>query len=124
VLESLAASRLEDGAASAVVRGSTWAVYPTRFMLVASTNPCPCGFHPQRLVPLPARRTCCATAAASAARLLDRIDLLLAVGRPSGDELGSPAVMTSEQARRARGSRRVNASRPPTRWLGCDVQRP
>ena len=31
--------------------------------------------------------------------LLDRIDLLLAVGRPSADELRAPAVMTSEHAR-------------------------
>jgi magnesium chelatase family protein len=30
--------------------------------------------------------------------LLDRIDVLLAVGRPTADELRSPAVMTSEQA--------------------------
>ena len=31
--------------------------------------------------------------------LLDRVDLLLAVGRPSADELRSPPVMTSENAR-------------------------
>ncbi len=34
---------LEDGRV-AIVRGQRTAIYPTRFMLVASTNPCPCGY--------------------------------------------------------------------------------
>jgi magnesium chelatase family protein len=96
VLESLR-QPLEDGRV-AVVRGQHLAVYPTRFMLVASTNPCPCGFHPGR------RCQCSEAALVRHARrlsgpLLDRVDLLLAVGRPSADELRAPAVMTSEQAR-------------------------
>jgi magnesium chelatase family protein len=96
VLESLR-QPLEDGRVG-VVRGQHLAVYPTRFMLVASTNPCPCGFHPQA-------RCRCSEADLMRHRrrlsgpLLDRIDLLLAVGRPSADELRSPAVMTSDQAR-------------------------
>jgi magnesium chelatase family protein len=96
VLESLR-QPLEDGRV-AVVRGQHLAVYPTRFMLVASTNPCPCGFHPSRR---------CRCTEADLLRhqrrlsgpLLDRVDLLLVVGRPSAEELRSPAVMTSEQAR-------------------------
>jgi magnesium chelatase family protein len=96
VLESLR-QPLEDGRV-AVVRGQQLAVYPTRFMLVASTNPCPCGFHPQP-------RCRCTEADLMRQRrrlsgpLLDRIDLLLAVGRPSADELRAPAVMTSDHAR-------------------------
>jgi magnesium chelatase family protein len=96
VLESLR-QPLEDGRV-AVVRGQHIAVYPTRFMLVASTNPCPCGFHPER-------RCRCTDADLMRHRrrlsgpLLDRIDLLLVVGRPSAEELRAPAVMTSEQAR-------------------------
>jgi magnesium chelatase family protein len=96
VLESLR-QPLEDGRV-AVVRGQHVAVYPTRFMLVASTNPCPCGFHPER-------RCRCSEADLLRHRrrlsgpLLDRIDLLLAVGRPSADELRAPAVTTSAQAR-------------------------
>ena len=96
VLESLR-QPLEDGRV-AVVRGQHIAVYPTRFMLVASTNPCPCGFHPQR-------RCRCTDADLMRHRrrlsgpLLDRIDLLLVVGRPSAEELRAPAIMTSEQAR-------------------------
>ena len=96
VLESLR-QPLEDGRV-AVVRGQHIAVYPTRFMLVASTNPCPCGFHPER-------RCRCTDADLMRHRrrlsgpLLDRIDLLLVVGRPSAEELRAPAVMTSAQAR-------------------------
>jgi magnesium chelatase family protein len=96
VLESLR-QPLEDGRVT-VVRGQHIAVYPTRFMLVASTNPCPCGFHPQR-------RCRCTDADLMRHRrrlsgpLLDRIDLLLVVGRPSAEELRAPAIMTSEQAR-------------------------
>ena len=95
-LESLR-QPLEDGRV-AVVRGQHLAVYPTRFMLVASTNPCACGFHPQRR---------CRCTEADLMRhqrrlsgpLLDRVDLLLVVGRPSAEELRAPAIMTSEQAR-------------------------
>jgi len=96
VLEALR-QPLEDGRV-AVVRGQHIAVYPTRFMLVASTNPCPCGFHPERR---------CRCSEADLLRhgrrlsgpLLDRIDLLLAVGRPSADELRAPGVTSSAQAR-------------------------
>jgi magnesium chelatase family protein len=96
VLESLR-QPLEDGRV-AVVRGQHLAVYPARFMLVASTNPCPCGFHPQR-------RCRCSEADLMRHRrrlsgpLLDRVDLLLVVGRPSAGELRAPAITTSEQAR-------------------------
>jgi magnesium chelatase family protein len=96
VLESLR-QPLEDGRVG-VVRGQQLAVYPTRFMLVASTNPCPCGFHPQP-------RCRCTEADLMRHRrrlsgpLLDRIDLLLVVGRPSAQELHEPGFTTSENAR-------------------------
>ena len=96
VVESLR-QPLEDGRV-AVVRGQHLAVYPTRFMLMASTNPCPCGFHP-------GRRCRCTDADLLRHRrrlsgpLLDRIDLLLGVGRPSAAELKAPPVTTSAQAR-------------------------
>jgi magnesium chelatase family protein len=95
-LESLR-QPLEDGRVG-VVRGQHLAVYPTRFMLVASTNPCPCGFHPQR-------RCRCTDAELVRHRrrlsgpLLDRIDLLLVVDRPTAQELRSAPVTTSERAR-------------------------
>ena len=38
---------LEDGRV-AIVRGQRTAIFPTRFLLVAATNPCPCGHAPSR----------------------------------------------------------------------------
>ena len=96
---------LEDGCVT-IVRGQRALAFPTRFMLVAATNPCPCGFagvgdrcrcgdadlrrHQRRL----------------SGPLLDRMDLLINVGRPSEDELRAPPARTSAQAReRVAGAR-------------------
>ena len=80
---------LEDGRVT-IVRGQRALVFPTRFMLVAATNPCPCGFagvgdrcrcgeadlrrHQRRL----------------SGPLLDRMDLLVNVERPAEAELRAP----------------------------------
>ena len=88
---------LEDGRV-AVVRGQHSAVFPTRFMLVASTNPCPCGH---------AGSDRCRCTDAEVARhrrrlsgpLLDRIDLLINVGRPRTQDLAAPAATTSAAVR-------------------------
>lgn len=89
---------LEDGCVT-IVRGQRALVFPTRFMLVAATNPCPCGFagvgdrcrcgeadlrrHQRRL----------------SGPLLDRMDLLINVERPSEEELRGPPASTSAAAR-------------------------
>src|SRR5437764_9014282 len=89
---------LEDGCVT-IVRGQRALVLPTRFMLVAATNPCPCGFagvgdrcrcgeadlrrHHRRL----------------SGPLLDRMDLLVNVERPRERELTSPPVTCSAAAR-------------------------
>jgi magnesium chelatase family protein len=89
---------LEDGSV-VIVRGQQSLVFPTRFMLVAATNPCPCGYagvgdrcncgepdlrrHRRRL----------------SGPLLDRIDLLVDVRRPADAELRSPPATSSERAR-------------------------
>ncbi|HEU4977990.1 MAG TPA: ATP-binding protein, partial [Solirubrobacteraceae bacterium] len=88
---------LEDGRV-AIVRGQRTAIFPTRFMLVAATNPCPCGHAPSR------RCRCGETEMARHRRrlsgpLLDRIDLLVSVARPSAEELSAPPRTTSAQAR-------------------------
>jgi len=73
---------LEDGRV-AIVRARHAAVYPARFMLVAATNPCPCGYAGV------AERCQCSEADLARYRrklsgpLLDRIDLLVQVG-PAG----------------------------------------
>lgn len=95
-LESLR-QPVEDGRV-AVVRGQRTAVFPSRFMLVASTNPCPCGF---------AGSDRCRCGEADLARhrrrlsgpLMDRIDLVVDVGRPSAEELSGSALQTSAAVR-------------------------
>ena len=89
---------LEDGHVM-IVRGQRALELPTRFMLVAASNPCPCGFagvgdrcgcgevdlrrHRRRL----------------SGPLLDRMDLLVTVERPAEYELRAPPLTTSARAR-------------------------
>ncbi|HUA71967.1 MAG TPA: YifB family Mg chelatase-like AAA ATPase [Solirubrobacteraceae bacterium] len=89
---------LEDGCVT-IVRGQRALAFPTRFMLVAATNPCPCGFagvgdrcrcgeadlrrHSRRL----------------SGPLLDRMDLLINVERPTEPELRAPPQTSSALAR-------------------------
>jgi magnesium chelatase family protein len=90
---------LEDGRV-VVVRGQQAAVYPTRFVLVAATNPCPCGH-------AGTHRCRCTDADHARHRrrlsgpLLDRIDLLVDVQRPSASDLAAPALTASEAVRAA-----------------------
>ena len=89
---------LEDGRV-AIVRAQHSAVYPARLMLVAATNPCPCGYLGE------AERCNCSEADINRYRrklsgpLLDRIDLLASVERPSAGELREPSVIDSREAR-------------------------
>ncbi|HEY4896571.1 MAG TPA: YifB family Mg chelatase-like AAA ATPase [Solirubrobacteraceae bacterium] len=103
---------LEDGRV-AVVRSRHSAVYPTRFMLMAATNPCPCGYAGEG--------EDCSCSPGDVARherrlsgpLLDRIDLLVEVRRPRVSSASEEGRTTSAQARelvreaRARAARRL-----------------
>jgi len=88
---------LEDGRVG-IVRGQRTAIFPTRFMLVAATNPCPCGH-------APTRRCRCTEADLARHRrrlsgpLLDRIDLLIHVQRPAAADLARASPSTSERER-------------------------
>ncbi len=88
---------LEDGRV-AIVRGQQTAIYPTRIMLVAATNPCPCGY-------LGSDRCQCSEPELARHRrrlsgpLLDRIDLQVHVARPSAEELRGPAHCVSATER-------------------------
>jgi magnesium chelatase family protein len=89
---------LEDGWVT-IVRAQRALRFPTRFMLVAATNPCPCGFagvgdrcrcgepdlrrHQRRL----------------SGPLLDRMDLLIGVERPSEQDLRAPSHTSSARTR-------------------------
>jgi magnesium chelatase family protein len=76
---------LEDGAVT-IVRGQAAVMFPTRVQLVASTNPCPCGM---------AGDDRCRCSEADMARhrrklsgpLMDRMDLLVHMSRPTAEEL-------------------------------------
>jgi magnesium chelatase family protein len=88
---------LEDGRV-AVVRGQRTAIFPTRFMLVAATNPCACGHAPS-----PRCRCTDADLARHARRLsgplLDRLDLVLNVQRPAAHDLARAGATTSAAER-------------------------
>lgn len=123
---------LEDGHVT-IVRGQRVVVFPTRFMLVAASNPCPCGM---------GEATCRCTAADLARHqrrlsgpLLDRIDVLLPVGRPSAaalrEESGPPSAAVRQRvmaARERQGLRLAayglacNAQMTPR--VMCEVARP
>jgi magnesium chelatase family protein len=91
---------LEDGRV-AIVRAQHAAVYPSRFMLIAATNPCPCGFAGEA-----ERCHCSETELARHRRrlsgpLLDRIDLLTHLEREKTHELHEEPLTTSSRARDA-----------------------
>jgi magnesium chelatase family protein len=85
---------LEDGSVT-IVRGQQSLTFPTRFMLVAATNPCPCGFAGVD------DRCRCGEADLRRHRrrlsgpLLDRMDLLIDVRRPAAEELGAAPLRSS-----------------------------
>jgi magnesium chelatase family protein len=88
---------LEEGRV-AVVRGQLARMFPTRFLLVAATNPCPCGFAGDQ-------RCTCSEAEIARHRkrlsgpLLDRLDLLVAVERVAPAELEAGPVCSSAEVR-------------------------
>ena len=80
---------LEEGSVIVARRGRS-IEFPSSFHLVAATNPCPCGFFGDR------RKPCvCSSSTVSKYRqrvsgpLLDRIDLVVKVGRVDGEEMSS-----------------------------------
>lgn len=89
---------LEDGRV-AIVRAGHSAVYPSRLMLVAATNPCPCGYGGDA-----ERCRCTETEMARHRRklsgpLLDRIDLLTGLERPSATTARARPAIGSAEAR-------------------------
>jgi magnesium chelatase family protein len=112
---------LEDGFVT-IVRGQRSAVFPTRFMLVASTNPCPCGY---------AGTPRCRCGEADVARyrrrlsgpLLDRMDLLVDVQRPAPEDFAAPP-RTSSAAERKRvvAAREHGAARLEEAGVTCNAQ--
>jgi magnesium chelatase family protein len=89
---------LEDGRV-AIVRARHSTIYPSRFMLLAATNPCPCGY-----AGIEERCSCSETDLARHRRrlsgpLLDRIDLLARLDVHAGHIFDAPALTSSARAR-------------------------
>lgn len=68
--------------------------YPANFLLIASTNPCPCGFYPD------SKCTCSMPQIKKylsklSGPLIDRIDIHLELHTPSRSELAQPRVLSS-----------------------------
>jgi len=89
---------IEDGQV-VIVRGQRATRFPTRFALVAATNPCPCGFAGSERP--------CACGESDLARhrrrlsgpLLDRLDVRATVSRPTAVELRSPGIASTAAVR-------------------------
>ena len=111
---------LEDGCVT-IVRAQRALVFPTRFMLVAATNPCPCGFAGV------GDRCRCGEAELRRHRrrlsgpLLDRMDLLVNVERPTERELRDPPTIDSATARGRIGqARERQLARLAGSAVGCN----
>ncbi len=108
---------LEDGHVS-IIRGQRALIFPTRFMLVAATNPCPCGY-----AGIGAMCSCGESDLRRHQRrlsgpLLDRIDLLVGVGKPTEREFSAPPVTDSRRAQARVGEARERQQR---RYRGTDA---
>ncbi len=123
VLEGLR-QPLEDGTVS-LTRVSASVRYPARVMLVAATNPCPCGFYGDRT------RECLCTPhqirrylSRLSGPLLDRLDIHLEVPPVPIRELGESHEAESSASIRARvaAARTRQAARYKGQGLFCNAQ--
>jgi magnesium chelatase family protein len=111
---------LEDGHVT-IVRGQQSLRFPTSFMLVAATNPCPCGF-----AGVDERCTCGEVDLRRHRRrlsgpLLDRMDLLVDVRRPANDELrAEPRTSSAQTLERVAGARARQRRRLEDRGASCN----
>jgi magnesium chelatase family protein len=111
LLESLR-QPIEDGHVTIARRGHT-VTFPSRFQLVAATNPCPCGFKGDRLV------GCSCTAAALnryrgrfSGPLLDRLDLRVRVERLDLAAMtGPPGESSADVRKRVVAARAIQLER-------------
>jgi magnesium chelatase family protein len=114
---------LED-ARVAIVRGQRRAVFPAQVMVVASTNPCPCGHSGTP------RCRCGEADMAKYQRrlsgpLLDRLDLLVDVQRPSPEAFAGPPTCRSADVRaEVVAARERQAARLAGTDAWCNAQLP
>ncbi len=89
---------IEDGAI-VIVRGQLATRFPTRFTLVAATNPCPCGYAGSDRACRCGEHELARHRRRLSGPLLDRIDLLVTVARPSAAALAGPPRTSSAAVR-------------------------
>lgn len=101
VLEALR-QPLEDGSIS-IARANKHVLYPAKFMLIATMNPCPCGHLGDKT------KTCTCTPnqiqnyrSRLSGPILDRIDLLIHVDRVANSDLISPPRASDSEHRTAK----------------------
>ena len=113
---------LEDGHV-VVVRGQQALRLPTRFTLVAATNPCPCGFAGSERACRCAEHELARHRRRLSGPLLDRLDLLVTVARPSAVALARPVtVSTAAVAARVLAARERQLARLAGTPAGCNAQ--
>jgi magnesium chelatase family protein len=118
---------LEDGRIR-VARAHGSVVFPARFLLVAASNPCPCGnagsAQPCRCSDATRRRY----RRRLSAPLLDRFDLRLGVSRPDPDQLtgvvaGESSSVVAERVQHAREVARCRGVAANRELVGSDLDR-
>ncbi|MCL1963768.1 MAG: ATP-binding protein, partial [Firmicutes bacterium] len=115
---------LEDGCVS-IVRSAGRSEYPARAMLVASMNPCPCGYHGSGVRP-------CKCAPQQVLRyqgrvsgpMLDRIDLRVEVGAVPTEEIdrGGGRETSAEVRERVAAARAAQHRRFKGSGIHCNAQ--
>ena len=115
---------LEDGAVT-VARARQTVLYPSRFMLVASMNPCPCGNYGSamgecRCAPGQIQKYL----AKLSGPLLDRIDIHVEVGSVSFSDLrsGGGEESSGQVAKRVRAARQIQQQRFSGEGIFCNAQ--
>ncbi len=116
---------LEDGFVT-VTRTRQSVVFPAKFMLIASTNPCPCGYFGDPIQPC----TCSPRQreqywARLSGPLMDRIDLQVMVSRLKPEEItsqaqGEPSAPVRARVDRARSVQHKRFQQEPT--VRCNAQ--
>ncbi|MCA1904066.1 MAG: YifB family Mg chelatase-like AAA ATPase [Cyanobacteria bacterium KgW148] len=116
---------LEDGFVT-VTRTRQSVVFPAKFMLVASTNPCPCGYFGDAIQPC----TCSPRQreqywARLSGPLMDRIDLQVMVNRLKPEEItsqeqGEPSAIVRARVARARKIQQERFAQEPN--VRCNAQ--
>lgn len=104
---------MEDGVVT-IARKAMTVRFPSAFQMLGATNPCPCGFHGDR------RKPCqCKPSTVDRYRrrlsgpLIDRVDLVVEVGRVGASELTQSDVESSEAIRgRVMAARSFADTRP------------